>query len=55
MTTKRKLYEVFKHPAPFDGRKWAVQFPTGIICFRTKKKAETVAAAGRYADPEAQK
>ena len=35
-----KLWEVFKHPAPFNGEKWAVQCPNGIVTFRTKKTAQ---------------
>lgn len=38
------LYEVFEDPAPFAGKKWAVQFPKGIMTFRTKRTAVQVAA-----------
>jgi hypothetical protein len=37
------LYSVFIHPAPFNGKKWAVQFPRGIITYKTKGKAIEIA------------
>jgi hypothetical protein len=37
------LYEVFKHPTPFAGKKWAVQFPHGIDAYKTKRIATQVA------------
>lgn len=44
------LYSVFKHPAPFNGKLWAVQMPKGIICFKTKKQALGVAADSKASD-----
>ena len=42
---KHAPYEVFKHPAPEKGQKWAVQMPKGIVCFRTKRTATAFAIA----------
>lgn len=41
---KHKLFEVFKHPAPYKGLRWAVQGRNTVLCFRTKCKAAEVAA-----------
>jgi len=37
-----QLFEVYKHPAPFNGREWAVKLPHGIEAYRTKGKASQV-------------
>lgn len=47
---KHALYEVFKHPAPFNGKKWAVQFRYGIEAYTTKKKATQVAHDAKIID-----
>jgi hypothetical protein len=44
-----KMYEVFKHPSPWKGKRWAVKLPHGIECFTTKAKAEAFAEAAQNA------
>jgi hypothetical protein len=44
---QHKLWEVFKHPAPTQGLKWGVQFPHGIMSYRTKRHATEIAQASK--------
>ena len=45
----KPLFSVYKHPAPFNQKEWAVQLPHGIDAFKTKRKAKEVADAYREA------
>jgi len=42
---KHELFSVWKDPQGYGKDKWKVQFPLGILSFRTKKVATTIATS----------
>ena len=43
-TKQNELFSVWKDPQGYGKDKWKVQFPKGILSFRTKKVASRIAA-----------
>ncbi|HEC64777.1 MAG TPA: hypothetical protein ENI23_05765 [bacterium] len=47
---EHKLFEVYKHPAPYRGLKWCFGIPTfggikgQLLCYTTKKQAKELAS-----------